>query len=440
MAQHDYDINSTDSISGFQFRQDTNNALAAIKSTNSGAVAPTSPVAGMLWLDTSTTPNVLKVRDTANSAWLDIYVEAKMGTTIASAATIAIGNYGSGEVVHISGTATISALGASRIGTRRVLVFDAVATLVHSASAIICPGATSIACSLGTVVTVVCEGGSPSAWRVVDVVHPSVSYTEFGYLDGVTSSIQTQLNSKQATITGAATTIDTENLPVSMALVSDISGKVATHGTVSSTELGYLDGVTSGVQGQLGTKAPTDSPTFTGVPIAPTAPAGTNNTQIATTEYVDSKMVLGTAVDTISGTFVDFIGIPSWVKRITVVAIGISTNSTGIPMIQLGTSSGMHTSGYKGAAWAAAAATNNSNGFLTTHSALATDIHHFTGILTKVTNTVWAFSVAGGYEHQYIRVGGGSVTLPSTLDRVRITTHDGASIFDAGLTNILYEG
>ena len=76
---------------------------------------------------------------------------------------------------------------------------------------------------------------------------------ELNYVDGVTSNIQTQLNAKQATITGAATTIDDADLTASRALVSNASGKVAVS-AVTSTELGYLDGVTSAIQTQLGTK------------------------------------------------------------------------------------------------------------------------------------------------------------------------------------------
>jgi hypothetical protein len=83
-----------------------------------------------------------------------------------------------------------------------------------------------------------------------------VSYTEIQYLNGVTSAIQTQLNAKQATITGAATTIDTEDLTASRALVSDGSGKVAVS-DVTATELGYLDGVTSAVQTQVDAKQAT---------------------------------------------------------------------------------------------------------------------------------------------------------------------------------------
>jgi hypothetical protein len=76
---------------------------------------------------------------------------------------------------------------------------------------------------------------------------------------GITGTLSTQtdlqsaLDGKQATITGAATTIDTEDLTVSRALVSDGSGKVAVS-DVTTTELGYLDGVTSAVQTQINSK------------------------------------------------------------------------------------------------------------------------------------------------------------------------------------------
>lgn len=65
-----------------------------------------------------------------------------------------------------------------------------------------------------------------------------------------------KLETKQDKITGAATTITDDNLTASHALVSDANGKVAVS-TVTSTEIGYLDGVTSNVQTQLDSKQPT---------------------------------------------------------------------------------------------------------------------------------------------------------------------------------------
>jgi len=89
-----------------------------------------------------------------------------------------------------------------------------------------------------------------------DVTVSDVTSTELGYLDGVSSAIQTQLDAKQATITGSATTIDTESLTASRAVVSNSSQKIAVS-DVTDTELGYLDGVTSAIQTQMDTKATT---------------------------------------------------------------------------------------------------------------------------------------------------------------------------------------
>jgi len=90
--------------------------------------------------------------------------------------------------------------------------------------------------------------------------------------------------------------------------------KIAPSSTVSATELGYLDGVTSAVQTQLDSKlatstasstyAPLASPALTGVPTAPTAAANTNTTQVATTAFVGtaiSNLVAGapTTLDTL---------------------------------------------------------------------------------------------------------------------------------------------
>jgi hypothetical protein len=65
----------------------------------------------------------------------------------------------------------------------------------------------------------------------------AITSTEIGHLDGVSDNIQTQINSKQATITGGATTIASSDLTTGRALVSDGSGKVAVS-DVTSTESG----------------------------------------------------------------------------------------------------------------------------------------------------------------------------------------------------------
>ena len=134
-----------------------------------------------------------------------------------------------------------------------------------------------------------------------------ISNTEFGYLDGVTSAIQTQLNDKaplaSPTFTGTVTlpsgTITSAMISDGTIVNADINAsaaidwtKLGISSTVSATEIGYVDGVTSGIQAQLNDKAPLASPTFTGTPtlptgtIATTQTAGNSTTAIATTAFV----------------------------------------------------------------------------------------------------------------------------------------------------------
>lgn len=81
----------------------------------------------------------------------------------------------------------------------------------------------------------------------------SATAAELNYMDGVTSNVQTQLNSKAASShTHSGTQVT--GLTASRALVSNSSGQVAVS-TVTSKELGYLDGVTSAIQTQLNNKA-----------------------------------------------------------------------------------------------------------------------------------------------------------------------------------------
>ena len=77
-----------------------------------------------------------------------------------------------------------------------------------------------------------------------------VSNTELGYLNGVTSNIQDQLNTNQNNIVGGASSIISANLSQNLVLVSTPSGKVGTS-TITNTELNYLSGTTSNIQTQF---------------------------------------------------------------------------------------------------------------------------------------------------------------------------------------------
>ena len=110
-----------------------------------------------------------------------------------------------------------------------------------------------------------------------------VSSTEIGYLDGVTSLLQTQLNDKLAISTAASTYAPLVSPTFTGTVVLPNTTSI---GGVSAAEIVFLDGVTSNVQTQLDGKAGLASPAFTGTPTAPTASTGTNTTQVATTAFV----------------------------------------------------------------------------------------------------------------------------------------------------------
>ena len=99
----------------------------------------------------------------------------------------------------------------------------------------------------GAATTIDTEDLTASVAMVTDssgkVAVSAVTATELGYVDGVSSSIQTQLDAKEGTVA----------LTASRALVSS-SGGVLAVSAVTDTELGYVDGVTSSIQTQLGTK------------------------------------------------------------------------------------------------------------------------------------------------------------------------------------------
>jgi hypothetical protein len=152
-------------------------------------------------------------------------------------------------------------------------------------------------------------------------------------------------------------------------------------------------------------------------------------------------LTAGTAV-TASGTSVDFTSIPSWVKRITVMFNGVSTNGTSIVLIQLGDSGGIENTGYLGGG------VNNSGGTITNFTTgfglsplnEASSIGHGLLTITSLNGNTW---VANGI---FARSSGpvfgstaGAKTLSATLDRVRITTVNGTDAFDAGSINILFE-
>jgi len=170
-----------------------------------------------------------------------------------------------------------------------------------------------------------------------------------------------------------------------------------------------------------------------------TSQAATFASTVADSVAILRPLVSGTAVASTSGTSIDFTSIPSWVKRITVMLNGVSTNGTSNVQLQIGAGS-VTTSGYSGGAFVTTVNANNSTGFLISASAAAADTRFGIATLATIGSNIWVFSFAIGYGNgAYTAYGGGGLTLGGTLDRVRITTVNGSDTFDAGSINILYE-
>lgn len=146
-----------------------------------------------------------------------------------------------------------------------------------------------------------------------------------------------------------------------------------------------------------------------------------------------------------TGTVVEFLTIPSWVKRITMMLNGVSTNGTSIKQVQLGTSSGYQTTGYAGGSTgfgtSSLTTTNYTTGFAI-RSGSASELINGSIILSLLdsTNGIWvAQGVMSDTTANGAWITSGAKTLSGTLDRVRLTTVNGTDAFDAGSVNILFE-
>ena len=170
----------------------------------------------------------------------------------------------------------------------------------------------------------------------------AVTSTELGYVSGVTSSIQTQINSKEPTIALGST---------QYALVNTAGGKVGVS-TVTSTELGYVSGVTSSIQTQINSKEPTIALGSTQYALINTAGGKVGVSAVTSTELgyvsgvtssiqtqINSKqntLTAGTGI-TISGNTIS--SVPTqWTTSGTAIyynsgAVGIGTNTIGTSLL-----------------------------------------------------------------------------------------------------------
>lgn len=440
MAQHDYVLNDA---AGAAFRADINAALAAIASSNSGATEPAPTVAYQIWADT--TANLLKIRNAANNAWITI---GSLGTAnLGLAAAGAIGSSGltqatarllgrttagtgAPEEIFVGSGLTLSggqltATGGAQI--RSISASVAANALTVSASALTLDFRSATLGS-GTVTSVT---GTPS-----NLVVPSGA--TLGTVNGVASRLVILALNNGGTIELAVVNLaggnnlDETGLVSTTAISASSNSSSVIYSTTARTNLAYrVIGFVDSTQATAGTWA--------------TAPSTTQGAGGQALQHVGA-ILNGVTVNSTSGTAIDFTNIPSWVKRVTVMLQGVSSNGGAGFLIQIGPVGGPETSGYSGAvAYIPIAISptvlNMSSGFSVAVSTIsaATVINGqiVLNLLNPATNT-WAMSgVVGGSDNNYIHVSGGVKSIAGLLSQVRIGA--GGNTFDAGSINILYE-
>jgi len=172
--------------------------------------------------------------------------------------------------------------------------------------------------------------------------------------------------------------------------------------------------------------------------------AGSNTQTLVAVTGTLAPIVSGTAVSA-TGTSIDFTSIPSWVKRVTVMFQGVSTNGNSVIIVQLGAGSAT-TSGYLGGAVSvqttSPSTANYTTGFGLVPQQSSTAVHHGAMIISLVNSSTNAWAASSTSSRSDLAQSGssaGSIALGGTLDRVRITTVNGTDVYDAGTINILYE-
>jgi len=156
-----------------------------------------------------------------------------------------------------------------------------------------------------------------------------------------------------------------------------------------------------------------------------------------------ASITLGTAVDSTSGSAIDFTGVPAGVKRVTVGFRRVSINGSSGIIVRLGTSGGFVSSGYLGEC--TYIASGNLTGALTSTAGFpvfvntTSDLISGSMVLNLIGSNTWVASVSGRRLTSSAIVGGGDVALSDVLAQIRVTTINGTDVFDNGTINIAWE-
>jgi hypothetical protein len=204
----------------------------------------------------------------------------------------------------------------------------------------------------------------------------------------------------------------------------------------------YSDG-TDWTAADLSTLVPDASDTAKGVvELATTAEVqtGTDTTRAITPAGLrGGALVRMTAQPTTSGTSITFTGIPSWVKRITVMLSAVSTSGSNNLLVRIGDSGGIETTSYASCAQLGAGAATDTTGFIITRTILSTSTTSGMVVLTNIDGNTWTMSANIFETAGSTTSSAGVKTLSDVLTQLSFTNVNSADTFDAGSVNVMYE-
>lgn len=276
------------------------------------------------------------------------------------------------------------------------------------------------------------EGTSARAWSAGDVVEQRITAGELARYE-MLSNVEDSASK--------ATPVDADMIPLKDSAASNVL-KYLTWANLKATLLGAITGTAlTMATGKLLGRTTASTGAIEEITV------GTGLTLSAGSLSASGGVTLATLQNSTSGTSIDFTGIPSGTKAITVMFDVVSTNGTSNTMIQIGDSGGIENTGYTSvrsfddSGTSLNLASGDTSGWNTNDPGSAanqrTGVFHLY-LMDSSTNT-WqiTFRIAFMNTGNRISAGVGTKALSATLDRVRITSVS-ADSFDGGKINIQY--
>jgi hypothetical protein len=395
--------------SGAGFRADLNNQLLTLGTLSSGAAAPSTTYAYQLWADT--TNGVLKQRDSANSAWIELgtldglalYSRYLVPQVDNSFLTLAGGR---------TGGANIDLLGPSHPTSPNNAFYDASQHYFRSLDGLT---------QYGSFFSNGLDVGAVGTADALINVGANLTGNRYAYIDLIGDTTYSDYGLR---IIRSNTGPNTS---------SNIQHRGTGYLSINAEDAGY---VSIGTNGSIR------------IEVNPTGLTTVNN-------GLSGAVTRSTAQTTTSGTVKSFSSIPSWVKRLTLHFSGLSLSGTNHLLIRLSSGGSYATTGYTSTSsyvdtGAAPTAANYVSSTIGMVANLGANVNAITGAITfvNITGNTWVATGNFMYDNgmNYVAFATGKVTLSGSLDAIqlqgRLLSSDavGSDTFDAGTINITYEG